>query len=56
MARLAISHLTQSTARSFENGLAVVMPLLGYGFETVAKLTWALHWFHHNREMHSQRN
>ena len=27
------------------------MPLLGYAFETVAKLTWALHWFHHNGEI-----
>ena len=56
MARLAVDHLRQSTARSLENALAVVMPLLGYAFETVAKLTWALHWFHHNGKMPQLRD
>lgn len=56
MAGLAVGHLKMSTGRSFENSLAVVTPLLGYAVETVAKLTWALHWFHHNDEMPQARD
>ena len=51
MVRLAVADLRRHRPGGFENALAVVMPLLGYAFETVAKLTWALHHFQHEGEM-----
>ena len=43
MVTLAVDGLRGNTSGHFEQALAIVMPLLGYAFETVAKVTWALH-------------
>lgn len=45
MTKLAVDELRGDSTNDFENVLAVVMPLLGHAFETVAKMAWALHIF-----------
>ena len=46
MTTLAVNELRANSTNHFEKALAVVMPLLGYASETVAKTAWALHDFH----------
>ena len=51
MTTLAIDGLRVDSTNDFEKVLAVAMPLLGYSFETVAKMAWALHGFHRSGRM-----
>lgn len=56
MVVLAVDGLRANPQGSFENALAVVMPSLGYGFETAAKLAWALDHFGHTGAMPSRQD
>ena len=51
MTTLAIDGLRADSTNDFEKVLAVAMPLLGYSFETVAKMAWALHGFRRSGRM-----
>ena len=51
MTTLAVDGLRADSTNDFEKVLAVAMPLLGYSFETVAKMAWALHGFHRSGRM-----
>ena len=53
MVVLAVDGLRANPQGSFENALAVVMPSLGYAFETAAKMAWALDHFGHTGTMPS---
>ena len=51
MTKLAVDELRADSTNDFENALAVVVPLLGYALETVAKMAWTLHSFHRSGRM-----
>ena len=51
MTTLGVDGLRADSTNDFEKVLAVAMPLLGYAFETVAKMAWALHGFHRSGRM-----
>ena len=51
MTTLAVDGLRADSTNDFEKVLAVAMPLLGYSFETVAKMAWALHGYHRSGRM-----
>ena len=51
MTALAVDGMRADSTNDFEKVLAVAMPLLGYSFETVAKMAWALHGLHRSGRM-----
>ena len=55
MAALAVNELRVNSTHHFEKALAAVMPLLGYAFENVAKMAWALHYFRASGQMPESR-
>ena len=54
MATLAVNELRATRTGHFENAMAVVMPLLGYALEIVAKTAWALNDFRRTGAMPSR--
>ena len=53
MTALAVNALRADTTNDYTNAMAVVMPLLGYAFETAAKMALALDHFQHSGAMPS---